>query len=145
MIKMRGNNSMLASKLHILLNISPHVDWFSWDIYNRDSFDETIEMKGSNSILTSKLHVLLNILFPCWWDSCDEMIKMRGNSPMLTLKAAHFVKYLNSMLMDFHETSITGIFWWDNQNEGNSHMLTSKLYVLLNILSPCWKIFMRLL
>ena len=31
---------------------------------------------------------------------------MRGNTPMLT---AYFVKYLGSMLMDFYETSVTGI------------------------------------
>ena len=28
---------------------------------------------------------------------------------------------------------------------GNNSMLTSKLHLLLNILAPCWQIFMRLL
>ena len=28
---------------------------------------------------------------------------------------------------------------------GNNSMLTSKLHFLLNILAPCWQIFMRLL
>ena len=38
-----------------------------------------------------------------------KMVKMRGNNSMLTSKL-YFVKYLCSMLMDFHETFITGIF-----------------------------------
>ena len=53
-----------------------HVDRFSWDFYNRDSFVETI--------------------------------KMRGNT-YANFKTAHFVEYLGSMLMDFDETSVTGI------------------------------------
>ena len=66
-IEMRGNNPMLTSKLHVLLNfLTP-----SWLIftrfYNRDSFDERIERKGNNPMLPSKLHVLLNISAPCWW------------------------------------------------------------------------------
>ena len=63
---MRGNNSRLTSKLHILLYISaPSWQIFHEDFYNRDSFDETIEMRGNNPMLTSNLHILLNILTPC--------------------------------------------------------------------------------
>ena len=40
-------------------------------------------------------------------DSFDETIEMRGNNSLLTLKLFVF-KYLSFMLMDFHETSITG-------------------------------------
>ena len=40
-LKCRSKNTMLTSKLHILLNIL--ASWFSWDFYNRDSFDETIK------------------------------------------------------------------------------------------------------
>ena len=35
MIKVRGNNSMLTSKLHFLSNILAHVDGFSRDLYKR--------------------------------------------------------------------------------------------------------------
>ena len=56
---------MPTSKLHILLNILLHVDRFSQNFYNRDSFDDMIEMRGNNLMLTSKLHTLLNILSPC--------------------------------------------------------------------------------
>ena len=65
MIKVRGNNSMLTSKLHFLSNILAHVDGFSQDFCNSDSFNETIEMRGNKPMLTSKLHVLLNISVPC--------------------------------------------------------------------------------
>ena len=34
---------------------------------------------------------------------------MRGNKPYANFKTAHFVKYLSSMLTDFHETSRTEI------------------------------------
>ena len=66
-IKMRDNNPMLASKLHVLLNISwLLVDGFSQDFNNKDSFDEMIKMRGNNPMLILKLHILLNILAPCW-------------------------------------------------------------------------------
>ena len=57
MIKMRGTNSMLASKLHFCSIPQLHVDRFVWDFYNMDSFDETIKMKDNNPMLTSKVHV----------------------------------------------------------------------------------------
>ena len=63
---MRGNNSMLTSKLHILLYIcSSILTDFHEDFYNRDSFDGMIAMRCNNPMLTSKLHVLLNISAPC--------------------------------------------------------------------------------
>ena len=62
MIKVKGNNSMLTSKLHFLSWL--HVDGFSQDFYNRDSFNKMIEMRGNKPMLTSKLHVLLNISAP---------------------------------------------------------------------------------
>ena len=34
---------------------------------------------------------------------------MSGQQPYGNIKTAHFVKYLGSMLMNFHETSIIGI------------------------------------
>ena len=43
------------------------------------------------------------------------MIKLKDNNPMLSskpyakFKTAHFVKYLSSVMIDFHETSIIGI------------------------------------
>ena len=40
--------------------------------------------------------------------SVAKMIKMRGKN-FANFKNAHFVKYLGSMLMYFHETSITWI------------------------------------
>ena len=65
-LKWGGNNPMLTSKLHVLLNIlAPYWQIFT-DFYNRDSFDEMIEMRGYNPMLTLKLHVLLNILAPYW-------------------------------------------------------------------------------
>ena len=68
--------------------------YFTWDFYNRDSFDETIEIRCNNPMLTSKLYVLLNIWTPfdgfSWdfynRDSFDEMVERRGNNPMLTSK-----------------------------------------------------------
>ena len=60
MIEMRGNNDILTSKLYVFLISCLHVDGFSKDFYNRDSFDEMIEMRGNNPMLTSKLYVLLN-------------------------------------------------------------------------------------
>ena len=68
-------------------------------------------------MLTSQLHILLNISALCWliftrclkqgffwWDDQNE-----GQKPYANFKTACFVEYLASMLMDFHETSITGI------------------------------------
>ena len=40
-----------------------------------------------------------------------------GQKPYANFKTACFVKYLGSMLTDFHKTSKTGIFSWDRQNE----------------------------
>ena len=105
------------------------------------------------AMLTSKLYFLLNI---SWlhvdgfsWnfysrDSFDQTIKMR-DQPYAKFKTACFVNYLVSLLTDVHETSKTGILlmrWlkW----RVTSPMLTSKLHVLLNILAPCWWIFIRL-
>ena len=42
-------------------------------------------------------------------DSFDEMIKMRGQQPYANFKTACFVKYLGSILMDFHKTSLPEI------------------------------------
>ena len=42
-----------------------HVDRFSQDFYNRDSFDEMIKMRGNSPMQISKLHALWNILAPC--------------------------------------------------------------------------------
>ena len=72
----------------------PYVNRFSWDFYNRDSFDETIKMSGNNPVLTSKLHVLLNILASSWQifmrplyrNYFDEIIKMWGNNPIPSSK-----------------------------------------------------------
>ena len=83
---MRANNSMLTSKLHVCLISQLHIEGFSQDSYNRNSF--------------------------------DEMIEMRGNNPMLPSKTAHFTKYLGSMLMNFHKTSITGILLMRQLNMG---------------------------
>ena len=42
--EMRGNTPMLIFKTaHFVEYLRLHVDGFSWDFYNRDSFDETIE------------------------------------------------------------------------------------------------------
>ena len=49
--------------------------------------------------------------------SVAKMIKMRGRNSMLTSKL-QFVKYLGSMLMDFHKTSITGILLMRQSKSG---------------------------
>ena len=41
-----------------------HVDGFSPDFYNRNSFDEMIEMRANYLMLMSKLYILLNISAP---------------------------------------------------------------------------------
>ena len=75
---MRGNNPMLTSKLHVMLNISVPCWWFSRDFYNRDSFDEMIEMRGVGCcclclLLWNLLSSFLGVLWRCggflwhWW------------------------------------------------------------------------------
>ena len=59
---MRGNNPILALKLHILLRILMKSIRMSFKPYNSSSFDETIKMMGNNPILALKLHILLCIL-----------------------------------------------------------------------------------
>ena len=81
---------------------------------DKGSVAKMIEMWGNNPMLTSKLHVLLiSWLHVAGFsqdfykrDSFHEMIEMSDNNLMLTSKTAHFVKYLCSMLMDFHKTAI---------------------------------------
>ena len=54
-IEMRGNNPILALKLHILLHIlmkSIHVS--PSKLYNPLSFDKIIKMRGNNPILALK-------------------------------------------------------------------------------------------
>ena len=51
-------------------------------------------------------------------DSFEETIKMRGNNPMLTSKLPGFVKFLDSLLIDFHETSLTGILLMRQSKQG---------------------------
>ena len=67
---------------------------------------------------------------------------MRGKQPNAYFKTACFVKYLCSLLMDFHETSMTSItgipLMSTIEMRGNNPILTSKLYSLLNISAPCW-------
>ena len=59
---MRGNNPILALKLHILLCILMKSIVCPSNLYNSSSFDETIKMRGNNPILALKLHILLRIL-----------------------------------------------------------------------------------
>ena len=59
---MRGNNPILALKLHILLHILMKSIRISFKPLHPLSFDETIEMRGNNPILALKLHILLHIL-----------------------------------------------------------------------------------
>ena len=60
---MRGNNPILALKLHILLRIlMKSILYVLSNLYNSSSFDETIKMIGNNPILALKLHILLCIL-----------------------------------------------------------------------------------
>ena len=55
MIKMRGNNPILALKLHILLRILDEIySVCPSNLYNSSSFDETIKMRGNNPILAIK-------------------------------------------------------------------------------------------
>ena len=42
-------------------------------------------------------------------DYFNEMIEMRAKNSYANCKTAYFVEYHGFMLMDFHETSITGI------------------------------------
>ena len=60
---------------------------------------------------------------------------MKGYKPMLTSKL--HVKYFCSLLMDFHKTSVQNSFDERIEMRDNNPMLTSKLYVLLNISAPC--------
>ena len=114
---MRGNNIILTSKLHIFQISWFHFNGFSCDLHNRDSFDQTFKMRGNNLMLTWKMHILSNILAQYQWifkwfleqglfwrDNQNE-----GQQHYTNFKTACFVKYLTSMLMDFLETSITGI------------------------------------
>ena len=67
MIKMRGNNLMLTSKLHILIEISDPCWWIFTRLQWEGFFWWHDQNEGNNLMLTSKLHILLNISDPCWW------------------------------------------------------------------------------
>ena len=87
-----------------------HVDRFWWHFYNRGFFQWDDWNEGNSPILTSKLHILINISDPCWWIFTRLLWQgffwwddwNKGNSPMLTSKLHILIKYLRSMLMDFH-------------------------------------------
>ena len=64
-----------------------------------------------------------------------------GTKPSANFKTAHFVKYLGSMLMDFHETSITGIFGWDDWNEWQKPSSNFKTACLVKYLSSLFMDF----
>ena len=63
-------------------------------------------------------------------------MKIRGKNPMLSSKLNVLIKYLDSLLMYFDDTSITGIFDKMIEMRGNNLILTSKLHLLLNISAP---------
>ena len=105
------------------------------------------------TMLISNLHILLNIVAPCWWIFMRLLWQgffwwhdqNKGQQPYAYFKTACFIKYFSSMLIDFHKTSITGIFDETIDMRGNNNMLTPKLHLLLNISIPCWQILMWLL
>ena len=123
---MRGNNPILALKLHILLHIWWNLYVSPSNLYNPLSFDETIEMRGNNPILALKLHILLHILMksihisfkPLHPLSFDETIEMRGDNCILALKLHILLHILmKSIHISFKPLQPTFI-WWDNWNEG---------------------------
>ena len=63
MIKMRGNNPILAIKT---THFAPYHDgiypYAPSNLYNSSSVDEMIKMRGNNPILALKLYILLCIL-----------------------------------------------------------------------------------
>ena len=64
-----------------------------------------------------------------------RFLKWGATALILTSKLHVFLKCLSSMLMDFHETSVTGILLIETiKMRGNKPMLTSKLHVLLKFL-----------
>ena len=75
------------------------------------------------------------------WDfhnrySFHETIKMRETPPMLTSKLHILLNILDSMLMDLHEISITGILLMGQSKWVVTTLcLLSKLHILLNIFS----------
>ena len=106
-------------------------------------------MRGNKPMPNSKLHVLLNISAPCWWIFMTFLYQgcfwwddqNEGWQPYANFKTACFVEYLSSMLINFHETSTTGILLMRQLK----WVVTSKLPILLNISASAWEIFMRLL
>ena len=124
---------MLTAELHILLICPLHADWFSQNFYNRDPFDEIIKRRG-NTLCWLQNYVLLTISALCWqiftrllwqgfiwWDDWNE-----GQQPYASFKTAHFVKYLNTMLTDFHDTSITGVLLMRWSKWGATHYANFK-------------------
>ena len=113
--KKRNQEKVVVTK--ICFYGSAKIEWKMCVMENKGSVAKMIKMRGNNSMLTFKTVFLLNILAPCWeifrrllyqeffcWDDWNE-----GQQTYANFKAAHFVEYLSSMLMDFHETSKTGI------------------------------------
>ena len=89
-----------------------HIDRFSWDFYNRNSFHEMIKMRDKHSMLTLKMHVFFSISAPCWqifmrllqqgffwWDNQKSLISRRpsASSPLPAFNLythTHIHKYI---------------------------------------------------
>ena len=122
---MRGNNPILALKLHILLQT--FISWWNLSVsyeilcpsnlYNSSSFDETIKMRGNNPILALKLHILLTHLH----------LILRGN---LALKL-HILLLENICPSNLYNSSS---FDETIKMRGNNPILALKLHILLCIL-----------
>ena len=140
-----------------------NLDDFHWDFQDRAHYVKMTEMRGHNPILASKLYILFNILTPLRWISlklseqgslCQDD-QNKGSQPYTNLKTVHFVQYLDSLKMNFLETCRTGfvlsqglkrapLFVMRIERRGHKPILTSKLYILINILTPFRWIFLRL-
>ena len=125
-IKMRGNNPILALKLHILLHILMksthfHFDEMIWQPYLLQTFTTHFHLTRrskwgvNNPILALKLHILLHILMKSicisfkplqptfiWWDDQNE-----GWQPYTSIKTTHFASYLDEIYMYLLQTFTT--------------------------------------
>ena len=124
---MRGDNPILALKLHILLHIlmksicisfKPLQPTFIW----RDDQNE-----GWQPYTSIKTIQFASYLDEIWYVSpsnlynplsFDETIKMRGNNPILALKLHILLHILMKLICISFKPLQPTVIWWDDQNEG---------------------------
>ena len=104
MIKKRGNNPILTSKLYVLFHFLTPSKEICSKLSQQGSFFVTIKKRGNNPIWTSKLYGLsiswlhLNESAPNFHNRahfCDNW--REGYQPYTNFKIVHFVPFLDSI------------------------------------------------